>query len=199
MKQRVVQDVAGLPVSGFGSHSPTWWGTLGYMALEGMGFALAVGAYLYLWQINPQWPIAAPAPNHWPGTLLLLLLLASIWPNVMIEQAAKERRLRKVRVLLIVMCAIGLAAIGIRGWEFTQLYVRWDTSAYGSIVWFILGLHSAHIITDVGETLVLTALMFTRHATKKRFSDVGDNAFYWYFVVASWVPLYVLIYVMPRL
>jgi cytochrome c oxidase subunit III len=199
MKQRPVQDIADLPVSGFGSRSPAWWGTLGYMVLEGMGFALAIGAYLYLWQINPHWPIAAPVPNHWPGTVLLALLLVSVWPNVMIERAANSRQLHKVQVLLVVMCAIGLAAIGIRGWEFTQLYVRWDSNAYGSAVWFILGLHAAHIITDVGESIILTALMFTRHATKKRFSDVGDNAFYWYFVVVSWVPLYVLIYVMPRL
>jgi hypothetical protein len=35
-----------------------WWGTLGFCALEGMGFALAIGAYLYLVQVNPQWPLA---------------------------------------------------------------------------------------------------------------------------------------------
>ena len=40
--------------------------------------------------------------------------------------------------------------------------------------------------------------MFTRHAHGKRFSDVEDNAFYWYFVVATWVPMYVLIYWVPR-
>ena len=44
-----------------------------------------------------------------------------------------------------------------------------------------------------------SSLMFTRHAKGKRFSDVSDNAFYWYFVVASWVPLYALIYGVPRL
>ena len=35
-----------------------WWGTLGFMALEGMGFALAVGAYLYLttWRRPGRWP-----------------------------------------------------------------------------------------------------------------------------------------------
>src|SRR3712207_7378595 len=41
-------DVAGLPTYGFGTRSPIWWGTLGFVALEGMGFALAAGAYLYL-------------------------------------------------------------------------------------------------------------------------------------------------------
>jgi cytochrome c oxidase subunit III len=35
-------------------------------------------------------------------------------------------------------------------------------------------------------------------ALTEPFSDVSDNAFYWYFVVASWLPLYFLIYWVPR-
>ena len=60
--------------------------------------------------------------------------------------------------------------VAIRFYEFTQLNVRWDQNAYGSVTWLLLGLHATHIITDLGDTLVLTALMFTRHAHGKRFS-----------------------------
>jgi heme/copper-type cytochrome/quinol oxidase subunit 3 len=199
MRQRVVQDVSDLPTTGFGPVSPIWWGTVAFIALEGMGFILAAGAYLYLWQINPQWPIAAPLPNHWAGTALTALLIASIWPNALADHAAKRQDLGRVRVLLIMMTAIGLFAVAIRAVEFTQLVVRWDSNAYGSVVWLILGLHAAHLITDLGDTMVLLALMYSRHVTKRRFSDVSDNAFYWYFVIASWVPLYLLVYWMPRL
>jgi heme/copper-type cytochrome/quinol oxidase subunit 3 len=73
--------------------------------------------------------------------------------------------------------------------------VLWDTYVYGSLVWFLLGLHTTHLLTDAGDTVVLAALMFTRHARRgKRFSDVSDNAFYWHFVVASWLPIYLLLY-----
>ena len=57
MRQREVVDVAELPTYGFGARSPIWWGTLGFVALEGMGFALAAGAYLYLAYVNPRWPV----------------------------------------------------------------------------------------------------------------------------------------------
>ena len=41
----------------------------------------------------------------------------------------------------------------------------------------LLGLHTTHIITDLADTLVLAALMFTRHGdNKRRFGDVQDNA-----------------------
>jgi heme/copper-type cytochrome/quinol oxidase subunit 3 len=199
MRPRPVQDVSELPTYGFGSTSPIWWGTLGFVALEGTGFALAIGAYLYLWQVNSQWPLSVASPNHWPGTVMLIVLLASIWPNLLAERAARAEDLPNTRLWLIVMSAIGVLAVAIRGWEFAHMNIRWDSNAYGSIVWFILGLHAMHLITDLGDTIVLAVLMFTRHVTGKRYSDVSDNAFYWYFVVASWVPLWALLYGVPRL
>jgi heme/copper-type cytochrome/quinol oxidase subunit 3 len=199
MRQRPVQDVSALSSYGFGASSPIWWGTLGFIALEGTGFALATGAYLYLRQVNGQWPLGAAPPDHWAGTAMLMLLLASLWPNTLADRAAKHEQLGRVQLWLIVLSAIGILAVAIRAWEFMQLEIRWDDNAYGSIVWFVLGLHAAHLITDLGDTLVLAALMFTRHVSGRRFSDVSDNAFYWYFVVASWVPLYALLYGVPRL
>lgn len=198
MKEQVVEDYAHLPTAGFGPKSPIWWGTLGFIAIEGTGFALAVGTYLFLWQANDQWPLNAPPLDHWPGTVMTVVLLASLWPNVIIDKEARALNLPRVRLWLIVMSLVGLVTLGIRAWEFAWLNVRWDTNAYGSIVWFILGLHATHLITDVGDTIVLAAL-FTRHANERRFSDVSDNAFYWYFVVASWLPLYALLYWAPRL
>src|SRR5690242_236272 len=97
------------------------------------------------------------------------------------------------------MSALGLLGLALRGVEIATLGIRWDTTAFGSMIWFLLGLHTTHLATDVGDTIVLTVLMFTRHAQPRRFSDVSDNAFYWGFVVISWLPLYVLLYWVPRL
>jgi heme/copper-type cytochrome/quinol oxidase subunit 3 len=196
--QRVVRDVSSLPTYGFGPRMTMWWGTLAFCALEGTGFALAVGAYLYLMQVNDQWPLSAPPPGYWPGTVITVLLLASLWPNQLIKKYAKQENLRAVQTLLFIMSAVGLVAIAIRSYEFSHLNIKWDENAYGSIVWIILGLHTTHIVTDVGDTLVLTVLMLTRHAHGKRFSDAEDNAFYWDFVVLSWLPLYLLLYWVPR-
>src|SRR4051794_17900586 len=138
MKQHAVQDVSALPTTGFGSSSPIWWGTLGFVALEGMGFALAAGTYLYLRQVNPEWPIAAPPPNHRPGTLLLILLLISLVPNAMADRVARQQRLRAVQFWLIAMTGIAIVALFIRAWEFANLNVQWDENAYGSITWFVL-------------------------------------------------------------
>ena len=98
------------------------------------------------------------------------------------------------------MCLFGVVPLAIRWFEFKALNIFWDTNAYGSMLWVLLGLHTTHLLTDVGETIVLTVLMFTRHGKSgRRFADVEDNVFYWDFVVVAWLPLYFLIYWMPRL
>lgn len=199
MRTRVVLDVAPLPDSSFGSRTLTWWGTLAFMSLEGMGFALAIGAYLYLRVLQPNWPMNEPPPDLLPGTLVTILLLVSAIPNYFLERWARAYDLRKVRIGLVAMSLLGIAPLIARIFEFPALRVRWDTDAYGSIAWFLLGLHTTHLITDVGDTLVLTVLMFTRHGENpRRFSDTTDNAFYWDFVVLSWLPIYFVLYWLPR-
>lgn len=198
MTHRPMQDVSGLPHFAFGSRMTMWWGTLGFCAVEGMGFALGIGAYLYLAFLNPHWPLSVPPPDLTWSTAFTLVLMASLVPNHFAIRSAKRQDLAAVRLWLVVMCLIGLVLIGLRLMEFGSLHVRWDTNAYGSIVWALLGMHATHVITDLADTIVATALMFTRHAHGKRFSDIEDNGFYWYFVAGAWLPLYAVLYWLPR-
>jgi len=198
MKSSIELDVSELPTYGFGPKSGPWWGAMGFIALEGMGFAIAAGAYLYLVAVNAKWPLG-PAPSLWAGTAMTVVLVLSVAPNMWTNRVAHRHDLRGGRVGLVVMSAIGIATLVIRGFEFLYIHTRWYTDAYGSIVWFVLGLHTLHLATDLGDTVVLCVLMFTRHAQPKRFSDVTDNVFYWNFVVLAWLPLYVLLYWVPRL
>jgi heme/copper-type cytochrome/quinol oxidase subunit 3 len=41
-------------------------------------------------------------------------------------------------------------------------------------------------------------LVFTGPLEGKRYSDVSENALYWYFVVFSWLPIYAVLYWAPR-
>ncbi|MDQ0587829.1 heme/copper-type cytochrome/quinol oxidase subunit 3 [Variovorax paradoxus] len=88
---------------------------------------------------------------------------------------------------------------GLRGFEFAALHTRWDSNAYGSVVWTLLCLHTVHLLTDTYDTAVLDVLLFTGPMEGQRFVDVSENALYWYFVVLSWLPIYAVIYVVPRL
>ncbi|MBA1144751.1 cytochrome c oxidase subunit 3 [Mesorhizobium neociceri] len=200
MKANTVLDLTKLPAHGLGTVSPSWWGTLAFMLIEGTGFALTIVIYLYLMSLAPRWPLGTTPPDLLAGTTLTVLLLASLVPNILVGRWARGQDLRKVRLGLIVMAALGIAPLILRAFEFPAMHIKWDQNAYGSIVWFMLGLHTTHILTDVIETLVLTCLMFSRHGdTPRRFGDVTDNAMYWNFVVATWLPMYACLYWIPRL
>lgn len=168
-------DFAGLPDHAFGHRSTLWWGTVGFVAIETTAFAL------------------------WWGSLNTTLLLASAWPNQLAKRAAEAQDLRRVRLWLLVCLASGLLFLAIRALELTTLDVRWDSNAHGSVVWLIIGLHTTHRLTEVADTAVLAALMLTRHGHGRRFVDVNENAFYWHFLVLTWLPLYAIIYGGPRL
>jgi cytochrome c oxidase subunit 3 len=193
-------DVGSLAPGAFGSRSLMWWGTMGIVLIEGSVFALAIAAYFYLRTRMPAWPPDGVAPPDlaW-GTANTIVLLASGVPNELAKRAAEHVDLGGVRRWLVVCLLFGLAFNIIRVYEFQRLNVRWDHDAYGSIVWLLLGLHTAHIITDFLDTGVLAALMFVGPIEEKRFVDVEENAAYWYFVVLTWVPVYGVIYWAPRL
>jgi len=200
MKERIALDLSKLPPHGMGSASLTFWGTSAFMLIEGTGFALAIAVYFYLMNLAPQWPIEAPPPDLPAGTILTLLLLMSVVPNMLVSRWAKQRDLRKVRAGLIVMAILGLLPLIPRAFEFSALHINWDDNAYGSIGWTLLGLHTTHIVTDFVDTVVLSCLMFSKHGDNmRRYGDVEDNALYWNFVVLAWLPIYGCIYWVPRL
>jgi len=194
-------DVADLPTHKFGSSSLTWWGIIGFMLIEGTAFGLAFAAYFFLMGHEQGWPPEGrAAPDVLAGTLFTILILASEVPNTMIKKAAEARDLPTIRLLMPVMVLIGAVLLVIRGFEFNSLNVRWTDNAYGSIIWALLLLHTTHILTDWFDTVVLTFLMRTELGYEgRRLVDTDENSLYWRYVWLLWLPIYLMIYWVPRL
>jgi cytochrome c oxidase subunit 3 len=193
-----VLDVSGLPSHRFSHHSPMWWGTLGMMAIEGTVFALVIMCYFYLRSQSRVWPMGVLAPDLLWGTVALIVMIASAVPNQLAKKAGERYDLHGVRLWLGVTILFGVALLVVRAFEFAALNVRWDSNAYGSVVWTLLGFHTAHLATDWADSVVLEALFYTGPLTGRRFVDVSENSLYWYFVVLTWIPIYLVIYWGPR-
>jgi cytochrome c oxidase subunit III len=199
VKTHVAADLSNLDQHGEDSRVVTWWGELAFMALEGMGFLLCYGIFLYVAWLNPQWPVGfPPQPLFWTNVFTAVMLLSLI-PNAIVMRLTKAKNNAPLRWLLVLMSLVGLALLVVRWFEYGALTLRWDANAYGSMLWVFLGLHTLHLATDVVDTIVMTALFFTGHVPQKRFTDADENALYWAFVVAGWLPFYLLLYWAPRL
>ena len=195
----IVGTLADLPTSATGSRHLVWWGNIGFMVIEGAGFALAAAVYLYLMTQAPAWPPAGtPRPGLlWSGIFTAGLLLSAI-PNLWVLRCARAKSAAGVRWGTLAMAVIGLVLMVPRGFEFVHLGVSWYDNAYGSVVWLLLVLHTSHVITDWGDTVVLGAWLFSHEVGDDQFADIEDNSNYWSFVVACWLPIYALIYWAPR-
>jgi cytochrome c oxidase subunit 3 len=191
-------DVSVLPSHAFGSRGLAWWGTMGFIVIEGGMFAMVVASLLYLHGEEATWPPAPIAPPDllW-GTLNTAILLASAWPNHRMRLAAERLDLAGVRRSILAADAFSLAFLVVRWLELQHLNVRWDGNAYGSVVWILIGFHTFHLLTDALESMVLTVMML-RAPSPRRWVDVSESGIYWYFVVLVWLPLYAVIYWLPR-
>jgi heme/copper-type cytochrome/quinol oxidase subunit 3 len=200
MSGRRTIDVSELPTFVFGHRALTWWATWSLILIEGTMFVVLFVAYFFLRTRVADWPPGATSPpGLLYGTLNTVLFLASVVPNMLTLRAAERIDVRGVRLWLGVTIGFAVAISVVRVFEFGALNVGWDTNAYGSIVWVNMGLHTAHLLTDLFDSIILLALMIVGPVEGKRFTDVSENSIYWNFVVVMWLPMYAVVYLAPRL
>jgi heme/copper-type cytochrome/quinol oxidase subunit 3 len=199
VKGRIQGDLSTLPAAGFSSHDLWFWAGCGFMLIESAGFGLAYAVYVYLMGGAAQWPMSGPPPDLLWGTAQTVLLVGSLWPALILSRASRRRDLAATRFWGVLVAALNALALVIRAFEFPHLNAHWDLDAYGSIVFCLLLLHTTHLVTDFIDTGLLTVFLFTHPMSTERFSDVDDDCVYWAFVVATWLPIYLLVYWAPRL
>jgi cytochrome c oxidase subunit III len=200
VRRRAVLDVAMLDDHSFSIRAPIWWGNLLMIFIEGAAFALMVVAYYYIRRNFNTWP---PERTYLPdmgvstaNVILQLISLAPMWYASKLAFAHEPPE--EIGRWLMLVVAFGLAAIVLRAFEFRGLHTRYDSNAYGSITWMILVTHLAHLIAGSLETLLIALVMFKGPVEKKHYTDTTVMAAYWYFVVGSWVALWLVVFVSVR-
>jgi heme/copper-type cytochrome/quinol oxidase subunit 3 len=195
---RAVADVRALPRTVFGHRSLMWWGTLGFIIIEGTTLFICVMTYFYLRRNFATWP---PQHLYRPAllvpTLQVLLMLGSLIPMRWVDRHSSRMDVSGVRSGLLLCSLLILVMCVLRVFEFRALKVHWDTSAYGSAAWAIVFSHSTLLLLEAAETWTITALMFSPTVEERDLSGVSDNAFYWYFLTLVWVPCYIAAFLSP--
>jgi cytochrome c oxidase subunit I+III len=197
-----VVDVSELPASALGERAPLWWGVLLMVVIEGTMFAVMLGSYLYLRNETAEWPpLGTAPPDQLPAALTTAALVASLLPQWLADRLACEPEPNQaaVRWMLVLATVLGVVVLVPRAFEFPALHCQWDSHAYGSITWTLLGMHTLHVLTSTVETGVLAVYLFFRELDDKHRLDANANSLYWYFIVASWMPVYALVYFGPVL
>jgi cytochrome c oxidase subunit 3 len=204
LKHRAIIDVSALPSTVLDHRSPIWWGNLLLLGIETAMFALLVACYFYVRVVDfTMWPppnsnTVPPVYNTAPDLPLpivnLCLLLVSVAPYWWADRACLKRDARAVKIGLTLCVLLGLVVIVIRFFEFQSLHFKWNDNAYASIVWTIVGLHLTHLVVATAETIIMALWVFVKGLDDKHARDVRVTAVYWYWVVGTWVLLFILIW-----
>jgi heme/copper-type cytochrome/quinol oxidase subunit 3 len=181
-----VIDVSGLPAHAFGQRDPLWWGVILLVAIEGSMLALLALSYFYVRDRTTPFPPAFVAPRiAWIATIELIVWIASAAPTWWAGRAAIAGDLRRMRLHLVLATALGVVAVVLRWYEVHLLPFRWDSHAYGSMVWALLGLQWVHGLTGIGENVLYIALLMAGPVEDKHRVDIEVSTPLWYFVIAG--------------
>ena len=193
---RAAIDVSELPTISFGTSDLSWWSTVVFMAIEGTTIATCLVCHIYLKQNFSTWPPTI-VPSIGVATANMLLLLVIMAPMRLAGRAARRLDLGRVRFWLTVAVGLSAVAVVLRVYEFRALNVRWDQTAYGSSAWATLG-RTSLLVMDLLETLILTLIFYLGPVEKKHFSDTDDSSIYQVFLSLAYLPIYLLVFLLPR-
>jgi cytochrome c oxidase subunit III len=191
-------DVSHLKPYDISTESPLWWGQFLLAIIEGFMFCILMAAYLYTRTRMDVWPPPGDQfPHRIAATVALVLLLLSCIGSYIASEGAKKNSRSAMLGGLILNLVLALIAFVLRVIEWHSFNFNWKTDIFGSYIWAFLGLHSFDYIADMVFTAVLIVILLLGRAGPKQRIGVHVDSIVWYFIVAIWVPLYVVIYWSP--
>ena len=210
----VAEDLAQGPPSldggppGFGGGPPPWdprppvsnarLGMLIFLGAEAMFFAGLIGAFLVFRLGSGTWP--PPGQPRLPmavTTINTAILFFSAYTMSRALRAIRGGDRRGLTSGLLVTALLGVTFLGVQGSEWTRLIhhgLTLSTGTYGATFYTLIGVHGFHVL---GAVVWLVVVLIG--ARRNRFSvenhiGVELSGMYWYFVVALWPILFVLVY-----
>jgi cytochrome c oxidase subunit III len=200
LPMKVVYDARHLSHYNYHDQAPLWWGFWGIILIETTVFATLITSYFYL---NLSYPEIPPAGVKKPDLLLptisSIFLFSSSYTMHKADSASEKGDNNTLKWFLIFSILLAAAFLVLKYFEYSNVEYRWDSHAYGSVVWAIIAFHSTHVVSLVLKTIFVAYLSWRGYFNKERHLGVTVNGIYWHFVVAVWLPLYLVLYWSPRL
>ena len=199
MTARPTLDVSRVPTVVFGPRTTVWLGFVGVIIIEGMMILLIIVSYFYLRARGADWPPGAAPPPLIAATTTTVAFVLTLWPAAWLKRAAEDGDLERARTWLLLLSAAAVTTLVLSGWVFATLNIRWDSNAYGSLVWMLLGTEMVVLIAAAIKIWVLTTYMFWGVVEGRRFMNAYESGDYWMLAVALWLASWAVVYVAPRL
>ncbi|MCA9401399.1 MAG: heme-copper oxidase subunit III, partial [Candidatus Omnitrophica bacterium] len=146
------------------------------------------------------WPPAGTQmpPLLYPTLNIVLLLICgwSMWYGGVVMKKGKNI---VFAWLVVLCCAASSLGLYLRWLQFGKFPFAIGDNAYASFVWVLSGFHFLHVTSALAGTAVIGWLAAKGYYTVQRQLGIQIDTMYWYFVVLVWFPIYIVLYILPRL
>jgi len=175
-------------------------GMVGLIVAEASLFAVFVVAYLYdlgrsLSGPTPREVLSVPVP----GTVCLLSSSVTVALAVRALRRGAVRRCGAwllATVLLAVVFLAGTAAEWMR--LITRDGLTIGTNLFGTTFYALVGLHASHVIVGLVMLALISVFAWLRVLRPAHVERVELVSWYWHFVDAVWVVVFLVVYVIGR-
>lgn len=188
------------PVYLTGNRSPSWWAMVFLIMIEAVTFATLVFAYFYLRATVPAWPPRGYSPPDLVlPTITLALALVSVPAMYVADTGLAVGERGRYLAGAGTAFVLGIALIVLEAIAINQLPFDWRIDAFGSIVWAFVGAWLLAVFIALIQAIIVLIAAAQGSYTQRRRVGVQNLALYWYFIVAVWLVVYLVVYISPRL
>ena len=187
-------------------------GMWAFLATEMLFFGSLFMAYtLYRVSYPAAFRAGAQDMEFGLGTLNTALLLVSSVCMALADRAVRAGRVRLGTVLLVATGVLGVAFLGIKGFEYHAKAVDGlvpgahfraggapQLQMFFALYFAMTGLHAIHMILGVGAVIWLIVRLRRGTLSPSNAEPLAAIGLYWHFVDCIWVVLYPLFYLPGR-
>jgi cytochrome c oxidase subunit 3/cytochrome o ubiquinol oxidase subunit 3 len=182
--------------------TPAQWGMVSFLFSEVAFFSTLIVAYVTFLgkdKVGPTPDEALSLPLVIGTTICLLSSSAAIH---FAERALERGKQGTFRCFWGATIALGIAFLLGTAWEWRTLIVEHhltiSRNLFGTTYYTLVGFHGLHVTVGVITMSIVFALALGREVTAENRGGVQLVAWYWHFVDAVWIVVFLVVYVAAK-
>lgn len=188
-----------LPRNVSDARSTSWLGTLLAVGCQAVLLVSLIIAYVYLGSGAGSWPpVGISLPDLSLASAGTALLLASTIPMAWARAGIQNGQRLRLKLGLALSSLLGAGFVGIAAYEYVRQEFDITTHAYASSFLVLLGFHTLQAIVGLVMIVLVQVWTWLGYYDEERHAAVQNTALNWYYVVASWLIVFAVLYVSPH-
>lgn len=188
-----------LPRNVSDARATSWLGTLLAAGCQAVLLVSLIIAYVYLGSGAGPWPpVGIDLPDLLVASIGTVILLASAIPMAWASAGIRQGQRLRLKAGLALSFLLGAGFVGIAVYEYVRQEFDVTTHAYASSFLVLLGFQALQ--AGIGLVMIVLVQIWTwlGYYDEERHAAIQNTALNWYYVVASWLVVFAVLYLSPH-